>query len=143
MQCLACSWTSVLSAAAVVQITACALLAEVQRALLLPADFHAHPPLDAQDCQSCCLSPCMRCSFCASNHSYLDFAWCTEKKGKLYFFSDFNRSLPRRQPGAMIIGHSPNARCKRLCACMMPPDRHLWWCAQFGKAIALTHGAQS
>ena len=49
-------------------------------------------------------------------------------------------SLTRQQPGAMIIGHSPNAWCKKLRARMMLSDRHWWWHAQFGKAVSLTEG---
>ncbi len=40
----------------------------------------------------------------------------------------------------MIIGHSSNAWCTKLRARMMPSEKHLWWCAQFGKAVSLTEG---
>ena len=38
----------------------------------------------------------------------------SERKEKFTLFSDHNGSLPRRQPGAMTIGHSPKGKEKIL-----------------------------
>jgi hypothetical protein len=53
-----------------------------------------------------------------------------KRKEKFMLFSDHKGSLPRRQPGAMIIGHSPKGKEKpkpkvdpacSVCVCLSSP----------------------